>query len=165
MRALLFCTLLAGVVGVAFVACNPNSIGRPCVNPQGSDVRGTQVSSPALECPSRLCLISPANANHTEPVLGDGGTQPVAVCTAECNNTGDCDPETHKYCTQGFTCAIVTTAGPFCCKKLCVCREDLQPGVNQDPIDGGTIIPHSCDPATYAQGGGTPTCPNVKLPK
>ena len=158
MRAFLLCAVVSGLVGVGFIACNPNSIGRPCVNPQGSDVRGTQISSPALECPSRLCLIQPPAANSS---VDGGGAR--ATCTAECDNTGDCDPETHKYCQAGFACAIAATAGPFCCRKVCVCREDLVPGVNQDPVDGGVITPHSCDPATYTGSGTTPECPNVKL--
>jgi hypothetical protein len=158
MRALLLCVLVGGVVGVGFWQCNPNSIGRPCVNPQGSDVRGTQISSPALECPSRLCLITKENAKHTET---DGGA--TAVCTAECSNNGDCDAESKASCKSGFACAIVTTAGNFCCRKLCVCKEDLDPELNQDPIDGGVVIPHACDPQTYKTSGQTPQCANIKL--
>ncbi len=156
MRALLLCTLVAGVVGAGFLACNPNSIGRPCVNPEGSAVQGTQVSSPALECPSRLCLIQPGQLGSDT----DGGSR--ATCTAECQSNGDCDPETNKFCKAGFACAIASTAGPFCCRKLCVCRDDLVPGVNLDPIDGGVQIPHSCDPLTYSAGQ-VPQCPNVKV--
>jgi hypothetical protein len=157
MRAFLLCALVTVVVGVGFFACNPNSIGRPCVNPQGSAVLGTQISEPALECPSRLCLIQPPAAQSSI----DGGSR--AVCTAECQSNGDCDPETTKYCAKGFACAVAAAAGPFCCKKVCICKEDLVPGVNQDPVDGGTILPHSCDPMTYQGTGMTPQCPNVKL--
>ena len=138
-------------------ACNPNSIGRPCVNPEGSAVLGTQVSSPALECPSRLCLIQPPSGSTTDT---DGGSR--ATCTAQCQSNGDCDPETTKFCKNGFACAIATTAGPFCCRKICICKDDLVVGVNKDPVDGGVQIPHSCDPATYSAGQ-VPQCPNVKL--
>jgi hypothetical protein len=62
MKALLLSTLVALVVGAGFFACNPNSIGRPCVNPTNAAPLGTQVSSPALECPSRLCLIHPSRS-------------------------------------------------------------------------------------------------------
>ena len=41
----------------------PNSIGRPCVNPGGQAVLGSQVSSPALECPSRFACSQPAGAS------------------------------------------------------------------------------------------------------
>jgi hypothetical protein len=157
MRALVWCTVLAAAAGAAFWACNPNSIGRPCVNPAGSDVRGTQISSPALECPSRLCLLQPAGG-----AAGSDDAGVRATCTAFCNNDGDCDPETKQYCQAGFVCAVAATAGNFCCRKMCVCKDDLQDNINRDPVDGGVILPAVCDPATYT-GGQTPTCPNVKL--
>ena len=159
MRALLLCALVAVVVGAGLFACNPNSIGRPCVNPGGQAVLGTQISSPALECPSRLCLLQPPNASTGQTGQtqgGDGGTF-RATCTAECQHDNDCDAETKAYCKEGFNCAVATQAGPFCCKKVCICKTDLVQGVNVDP-DGGTIVPFSCDPKQNP----TPTCPNVK---
>ncbi|MCA1664077.1 MAG: hypothetical protein LC659_07400, partial [Myxococcales bacterium] len=87
---------------------------------------------------------------------GDGGTF-RATCTAECQHDNDCSPETSMYCKEGFACAVATQAGPFCCKKLCICKGDLVEGVNVDP-DGGTIVPFSCDPKQNPN----PTCPNVK---
>lgn len=155
MRALLLCTVVAAVVGAAMFACNPNSIGRPCVNPGGQAVQGTQVSSPALECPSRLCLIQPANASSGNIGQGTDGGVFRATCTATCNHDNDCDPETTKYCKEGFNCAVAVTTGPFCCRKICICKGDLVQGVNVDP-DGGTITPPSCDPANPAL-----SCPNV----
>ena len=162
MRSLFLCALLGGVVGVGFLACNPNSIGRPCVNPQGSDVRGTQISSPALECPSRLCLIQPISSSGG--AVADGGTAiPRATCTATCDSNSDCDsPENTSQCKH-FVCAVAATAGPFCCRKMCICKDDLQPSVNEDPVDGGVILPHVCDPKTYQGTGMAPTCPNVKV--
>jgi hypothetical protein len=159
MRALLLCALVAGVVGAGLFACNPNSIGRPCVNPGGQEVSGTQISSPALECPSRLCLLQPANAStgDTGNSQGSDGGTFRATCTASCEHDSDCEAETKMYCKQGFACAVATQAGPFCCKKLCICKGDLVEGVNVDP-DGGTIVPFSCDPKQNP----TPTCPNVK---
>lgn len=161
MRALVLCALVGGVAGVGFLACNPNSIGRPCVNPQGSDVRGTQISSPALECPSRLCLIQPVTSGGA---MTDGGaTVPRATCTAFCDNNGDCNPpETKSQCASGFVCAVASTAGDFCCRKMCVCKDDLQVNVNENP-DGGIITPHVCDPNTYKGTGMTPSCPYVKV--
>lgn len=158
MRALLSRTLLAGVLGAGLIACNPNSIGRPCVNPGGQAVLGTQVSSPALECPSRLCLLQPPNASTGNVGQATDGGIYRATCTASCQHNSDCEAETKAYCKEGFVCAVATQAGPFCCKKLCVCRGDLVEGVNVDP-DGGTIVPHSCLPDVQAQN---PTCANVK---
>lgn len=157
MRALALCALVAGVVGVGFFACNPNSIGRPCVNPLGSTVAGTQVSSPALECPSRLCLIQPPNASSGSSDATDGG--PRATCTATCGDNGDCSPETTAYCNNGFVCAVAVDTGPFCCRKICICRDDLIPNFNQDPIDGGTIIPTACTPSGMSALGSM-ACPN-----
>jgi hypothetical protein len=153
MRALLLCALISVVVGAALFACNPNSIGRPCVNPGGQTVAGVQISSPALECPSRLCLIEPAGASSGN-VTGsdDGGFR--ATCTATCDHDNDCDAETKARCPSGFVCAVATQVGPFCCKKVCICKDDLSSS-NSDP-DGGTKIPTACMP------GNNPNCPNVK---
>jgi hypothetical protein len=162
MRALVLCALVAGVVAVGFFACNPNSIGRPCVNPAGSAVNGTQVSSPALECPSRLCLIQPPGASTGTTSGTDGG--PRATCTATCGSDDDCSPETTAFCPAGFVCAVATDTGAgFCCRKICVCRADLIPSFNQDPQDGGVILPHACDPNTWRSSPTPPTCPNVHL--
>src|SRR2546430_13075598 len=106
MKALLWCALVAGVVGAGLFACNPNSIGRPCVNPGGQAVNGTQVSSPALECPSRLCLLQPANASTGQTGQtqgGDGGTF-RATCTAEGQHDNDCSAEPNMYCKEGLAC-------------------------------------------------------------
>jgi hypothetical protein len=156
MRAFLLCTLVAGVVGIGFFACNPNSIGRPCVNPQNSAPLGTQVSSPALECPSRLCLLTPPNASSGMAGSGaiDGGVR--ATCTASCDTNDDCDPETTALCKAGFVCAVATQAGPFCCRKLCICKSDLVPGVNLDP-DGGVQTPFSC----FKANNPMTQCPNA----
>jgi hypothetical protein len=153
MRALLLCALMGVVVGALLFACNPNSIGRACVNPGGQQVTGTQVSSPALECPSRLCLIEQAGTATGNVTGVDGGFR--ATCTAPCSNDGDCDPETREFCKSGFVCAVATQTGPFCCRKLCICREDLQQGTNVD-VDGGTVTPTACMP------GNNPDCQNLK---
>src|SRR6476469_9883868 len=100
MRALLLCALVAGVVGAGLFACNPNSIGRPCVNPGGQAVLGTQVSSPALECPSRLCLLQPPNASTDQTGQtqgGDGGTF-RATCTADFYHNNAAAAETKSLC-------------------------------------------------------------------
>jgi len=150
MRALLLCALVIGVVGAGLFACNPNSIGRPCVNPGGQAVLGTQVSSPALECPSRLCLLQPPNAStgQTGQTQGSDGGTFRATCTAECQHDNDCDAETKMYCKEGFACAVATQAGPFCCKKLCMCKDFI-------PKEG-LPTPASCD-----KSKGVSTCQNL----
>ena len=159
MRAFFLCALVATVVGIGFFACNPNSIGRPCVNAAGSVPAGTQVSSPALECPSRLCLIQPPSTSTGAP---DGGLA-RSTCTAECENNDDCEAETKALCKTAdgkpsrFVCAVAVQAGPFCCRKLCICKEDLVAGVNMD-VDGGVMTPFSCDKKQNPM----PTCPHAR---
>ncbi len=155
MKALVLTVGLAGLVGLGFFACNPNSIGRPCVNPSGSLPLGTQISSPALECPSRLCLIEPASISTGN--IGssvDGGS--TNTCTAFCSSNDDCAPETTSQCKAGFACAVATTVGDFCCRKICICKADLQTGFNV--ADGGVQTPYACDPKVNS----LVTCKNVK---
>src|SRR4029453_17148046 len=118
MRAFLLVAMLAGVVGLGYFACNPKSTGRPCVNATGAVPLGTQITSPSLECPSRLCLIQPPNTG-TGTTGTDGGVR--ATCTAPCSSDDDCAPETTAYCSSGFKCAVATDTGKFCCRKLCIC--------------------------------------------
>jgi len=148
-RALLVGALLA--FGLASTACNPNSIGRPCINANQNAATGTQIASPALECPSRLCLIQ-----KTDDATGQGGSR--NTCTAGCESDDDCGAETKDYCQKGFRCAVATQVGRFCCKKFCVCDDDLVPGFNVTDDAARTIItPHACDPL----GDAIITCANV----
>jgi hypothetical protein len=151
-RVVTLCALLGVVVGAFLSACNQNAIGRACVNPGGQQVAGTQLSFPALECPSRLCLIEPVGAANGNIVDVDGGVR--ATCTARCDHDSDCEAETNDLCGSGFVCAIATDVGDFCCQKLCMCRDDLQPGKNVD-VDGNTITPLACTP-------GNSSCVNVE---
>lgn len=147
-----FARALAGLVLLvasgASTGCNPNSIGRPCINPQNSAPSGPQVVSPALECPSRLCLIEPTTTASAE-VMGNSRN----TCTAECGSDDDCDAETKDYCSSGFVCAVATQVGSFCCKKFCICKDDLQDGVNKtgDGESLQVITPFACDPVANPQ--------------
>jgi hypothetical protein len=148
MKTSMLNALVAVLAWVGLPACNPNSIGRPCVNPTGVAPLGVQVASPALECPSRLCLL--------QPTITNAGGQPLqsvrATCTAGCATDADCDAETQALCTDNngvqhnYVCAVVTAVGTFCCKKLCMCPLDLQANFNKAP-DGGVQTPPECDPA------------------
>ena len=51
---------------------------------------------------------------------------------------------------KGFFCTWPTTVGPFCCQKMCVCRDF----VGEPP--GGSKIPQAC--TSRAAGG----CQNVQ---
>jgi hypothetical protein len=98
-------------------SCAPDlaaAIGQPCVNPIGKPP-AAELSSPALECPQRLCLLEPV----------DGGAR--ATCTAKCSADCDCAQAQMSECAAGFVCAPVTAVGDFACQKLCVCASDVQP--------------------------------------
>ena len=129
---------LAAYAAWLVMGCNPNSVGRPCVDPVNAAVDGIQISSPALECPSRLCLI--------EPLDGGAGR---ATCTASCQDDSDCAAASNDNCKSaegtplGFACAVVFQTGKLACRKLCICRGDLRSGVNVD-VDGGVMVPASC---------------------
>src|SRR5262245_16451652 len=81
------------IAGLGFSACNPNSIGRPCVNPRNSIPGDTQISTPALECPSRLCLIQKQNASTPGNTDGGTGVPGRFVCTARCEDDSDCEKD------------------------------------------------------------------------
>jgi hypothetical protein len=127
---------------VATVGCGPSGgVGRPCevgTTPLASSSGQVMtLSSPALECPSRICLLPGGNAIPQ----GTG-----ALCTASCETDADCedgeagpknDPADRR-CENGFACAWPTTVGAFACQKLCVCRDFV--GEPQ----GGFTKPASC---------------------
>jgi hypothetical protein len=120
-------TLLALVTLILVVTgCSDNPVGRICFI--GNDA-GTQqqniVASPALECQSRTCL-------HVAQKGPD-------LCTGECSSDGDCDKAPESPCNNGFACIVPVTVGPFCCKKMCVCRDYLI------IPDGGIAEPAACD--------------------
>lgn len=69
----------------------------------------TVLSSPVLECDSRLCL----QVAFSQP----------AMCTAECLDASDCAEAADTACTVGFTCAPVVSVGPFGCRNVCVCSD------------------------------------------
>jgi hypothetical protein len=116
-------------------------VGRPCeVGTQpigGSSGQVVTLASPALECPSRICLL-PGTGN----AQGTG-----ALCTATCDSDADCedaevgakgDPADHR-CENGFTCTWPTMVGAFACQKLCVCRDFVG-----EPV-GGFKKPATCE--------------------
>jgi hypothetical protein len=119
--------LVIAAAALTTVGCPPdNHVGRPCevgTTPLGgSSGQIVTVSSPALECPSRMCLLAGGNATPQ----GTG-----ALCTAGCESDVDCegaeagpknDPSDGR-CENGFACMWPTAVGAFACQKLCVCRD------------------------------------------
>lgn len=134
MRLLLLATLFAATTG-----CTDLAIGRKCGVNSDAGITGPQLSRPALECPSRLCLLQ----------VGQESNPPRGTCTSTCDSNDDCaDAVTSKdgtmgQCPGGFVCTVATPTGEFACKKVCVCRDDVVCGFNSD-VDGGAITPPSC---------------------
>jgi hypothetical protein len=124
-------------------ACNSGvSVGD---GPGGASI----ITSGASECTSRVCLLPAAEKDPR-------GTE--ALCTSGCTTNTDCgggvlgdksDPNDHR-CKNGFVCMVPTTVGPFCCQRMCACRDFVT-----EPA-GGFPTPPVCMPG----GGGT--CQNVR---
>jgi len=135
-RHLAFAVLASLTLGAA--ACGNNHLGRPCelgATGPASNGQIVTVASPALECPSRMCLGGSANG------IATGG-----LCTAGCESSADCadgelgrlDDPSDTRCKSGFACMWPTTVGDFACQKLCVCRDLVG-----DPT-GGFTKPAAC---------------------
>jgi hypothetical protein len=129
-------------------------VGKPCINefgPAPNGERQTILSSPALECDSRLCL--------TQDFVGDVGDH--STCTEECTSDAECQADTVStaFCAAGFACAAVTDQGGFACQKFCICRSDLVCGLNSDAA-GNVVTPFDCP-----NGSPKPSCPiTVQVP-
>jgi hypothetical protein len=137
------------VLGLGGGGCEDNHIGRPCsigiVDTDAGVSSGSvaTVTSPALECPSRICLIPGADKDPH----GTG-----ALCTAGCSSNDDCDGEkgnpndpTDHRCKLGFVCMWPTTSGPFCCERMCACRDFVS-----EPM-GGFTKPAACNAPSTCQ--------------
>jgi hypothetical protein len=138
---------LLGVLMITGLACTENPVGRRCFVgnvPDGGAGQQAIVSSPALECPSRTCLRQPLQGQLPPE------SQYADLCTDDCSSASDCDRVPESPCVTGFTCAIPVVVGPFCCRKLCVCKDYLV------IPDGGVSTPASCDPDNSAN-----TCCNL----
>lgn len=136
-----------GLLAVAFLitACTENPVGRKCfIGTDAGSPSQAIIASPALECPSRTCLRVPLQAEL--PPEGEYAN----LCTAECTNDDDCDRVPESPCQTGFTCAVPVVVGPFCCRKMCVCKDYLI------IPDGGVPTPAACDP-----NDDTNTCCNL----
>jgi hypothetical protein len=127
-------TLLASLALVSS-GCEDKHIGRPCdlgtaamAGNSGTGNTAT-INSQSVECPSRICLSPAADKNV-----------PFPLCTADCSSDDDCEGETgkkaDKRCETGFACVVPTTVGAFCCRRLCVCKDNIEtsnPDYNKTP--------------------------------
>jgi hypothetical protein len=127
--------MLAGF-GLSAVGCSDNPVGRKCdlgtATPQAGEV---VVASPSLDCVSRTCLRVPGS--RTPP---PGNNYTGGLCTAECSADSDCDRVPESPCILGFSCGIAVTAGPFCCRKFCICKDYIVV-----PDSGQLATPAACE--------------------
>lgn len=146
-RPLSWGALLVGVAVLGAVGCSENPVGRRCFIGSGADNEGQAiVASPALECPSRICLHVPQDELAVPPE----GAEYADMCTAECSSDDDCDRVPESPCVSGFTCAIPVVVGRFCCQKMCICKDFLI------VPEGGLETPMACDPSRPEN-----TCTNI----
>ena len=132
---LLSIAVLTGLAAIT-VACAENPVGRECfIGLDAGTPSQAIVASPALECQSRTCLRVPQERAQLPE-----GSEYANLCTAECGSDEDCDRVPESPCQTGFTCAVPVVVGPFCCRKLCVCKDYLI------IPDGGVPPPQACDP-------------------
>lgn len=148
-------SLLVLGVALATMACSENPVGRKCyIGSYGDGDAGVEsgnasqsvVASPALDCESRQCLRFPIDTGKISPE----GSEYADLCTAECSGNDDCDKVPESPCISGFECAVAVQTGPFCCRKMCICRDYLL------IPDGGIPTPAACDPNNPAN-----TCINL----
>jgi hypothetical protein len=146
--------LVLVLLAVGHLACTDNKIGRPCELTVTDDAgagsgSNATINDQALECPTRICLMPAAVKTVTPPT--------TSLCTADCESDDDCEDAesrdksdtTDRRCTSGFSCAVATLAGDFCCRRMCICRDFI------DVPPGGFQTPAVCKP-------GNSTCINVR---
>ena len=121
--------------------CTNSPVGRKCdLGEQTPQANQVVVASQSLDCVSRTCLRYPPT-RELPP-----GSVPLAanigLCTAECTSSDECERVPESPCVLGFTCGIATTAGPYCCRKFCICKDYVVV-----PESGELAAPPECDPA------------------
>lgn len=137
---------LGAVVALAafgLAGCDDNPVGRLCdLGASTPTVDSIVVASPSLDCVSRTCLHYTPN----RPPPPGANPQPInsGLCTAECSADSDCDRVPESPCVTGFTCAIAVTAGDFCCKKFCICKDYILL-----PPSGEPENPKGCDASIH----------------
>jgi hypothetical protein len=130
-------------IGVFGAGCADNPVGRICdLGVEDPNPNESVVASPSLDCQSRTCLKVPQTRDLPEGSRYPEGNK--GLCTAECESDGDCDRVPESPCTTGFTCAVPVVVGPFCCRKLCICKDYIV------IPDGGVPLPEACDPGDPA---------------
>jgi hypothetical protein len=111
--ALLFALTTCGGDDDAGVRVDAAASGRACASGfETGDPTG--LASPALDCPSRLCL-------HVQDQATD-------LCTDGCSDASDCVTSDVSACDGDFACAVPVDTGPLACRKVCVCASAVPEG-------------------------------------
>jgi hypothetical protein len=134
-----------GVLVAIFAACD-NPVGRICdLGVENPGATEAVMGSPSLDCQSKLCLKIPVALGKDTPEGFRTLASNRGMCTATCEDDGDCDKVPESPCITGFTCGIPLVVGPFCCEKVCICKDYvILP-------EGGTLdTPDACDPNNAA---------------
>jgi hypothetical protein len=143
-RALSLWVSLAAVAALAGLGagCTANPVGRKCdlgeQTPQANEV---VVASQSLDCVSRTCLRYPPTRElppGSAPLEAN-----IGLCTAECSSSSDCERVPESPCVLGFTCGIAVSAGPYCCRKFCICKDYVMLPTGSDELE----VPAGCDAA------------------
>ena len=127
------------VVWLALAGCTENPVGRIC--DLGTELPAETevvVTSPSLDCVTRTCLRVPRSRELPDGSKYPGGNN--GLCTAECESSDDCDRVPESPCITGFACGVAVTVGPFCCRKVCICKDYVV-----IPEGGEIATPKACD--------------------
>jgi len=119
--------IFAGAIALVVAACGGEPVGRICdlgLTPGENDA---VVASPSLDCVSRTCLkVALEKSQKDLDAIGSRyPTGNLGLCTDRCEQDADCERVPESPCQTGFTCAIPTKVGPFCCQKFCICKDYL----------------------------------------
>ena len=119
---------------VAAAGCNKGEpVGRLCDIGEDPLPGAAVVSSPSLDCVTRTCLQVPVEGQP-------GGSGTKGMCTAACDTNEDCTKVPESPCNSEFVCAVAVTVGPYCCEKLCVCKDYIVV-----PDEGPIPTPAACE--------------------
>ena len=108
--------MLLATVWLLGGCAQPPAIGNACAVGSPGNSQEVTISTPALECESRICL-----------QVGSAG----AMCTGTCGSDDDClnlAPTAGQLCPGGFICRAASPFGDHPCQRLCVCRAAQPPG-------------------------------------
>jgi hypothetical protein len=131
------------IISIAFaaglLACGGDPVGRIC--DLGTSTPGPSevvVASPSLDCVTRTCLRQPLQRELPQGSVFPEGAN--GLCTTFCESDDDCERVPESPCVTGFACGIAIQVGPFCCRKVCICKDYIV------VPEGGLTTPEACKP-------------------